>query len=218
MNFNYFINKKNEKEMKMLKTVSATALVLGSLANVAMAKNYIKFGVGPAISKGYQFDDVKMKENEALSMKVGLGREVRGNWSIEAELDRENISQKDKTFAGLIKVDDTVYTLSVDGVYSFKNSSKLTPFVGLGGNVSRVDTDAHVAGFKVVSDDSYSFGYNGKTGLNYKVSDLVSVGAEYKYKAILDVKNKIEIPGYYSESVKRDLGIHSLTVNFVRKF
>ncbi len=78
-----------------------------------------------------------------------------------------------------------VFTFMVNGYYAL-NLDKFRPYVGVGVGGAIVSADISSLGAKFVDDDDTVFAYQGIVGIEYRLSDSVSLGARYAYFATQD--------------------------------
>ncbi len=76
-------------------------------------------------------------------------------------------------------------TFMLNGYYAF-NLDKFRPYVGVGVGGAHVSADISALGFQAVDDSDTVFAYQGIVGLEYRLSDSVSLGARYAYFATQD--------------------------------
>ena len=81
--------------------------------------------------------------------------------------------------------DVSTFTFMVNGYYAL-NLDKFRPYVGVGVGGAHVSADISALGFQAVDDSDTVFAYQGIVGLEYRLSDSVSLGARYAYFATQD--------------------------------
>jgi len=78
--------------------------------------------------------------------------------------------------------------LFANGYYDFKNSSLLTPYVGVGVGVAFVDVDYSPSGVTIVEDEQAAFAYQAMAGASFAVTPRAEFYAGYRYRATPDVE------------------------------
>lgn len=140
-------------------------------------RNYTKGGVAGAIALGYNFCP---KFPLTVGVKFGMGRKnkLTGDWA-----DLAGNSGHYYQRIGLYNLD-----FALD--YDFKNSSKITPFVGLNGGLSLISQKGNV------SATAFGTDYEGKYGSSRRLNFMGGARAGLKY----DVNCKVALTlfGQYS--------------------
>lgn len=84
--------------------------------------------------------------------------------------------------------DATSWSLMSNLLYDIKNSSKFTPYIGLGlgGAIVNIDGTSPVNSSRIDESDTV-FAYQGIAGLSYNLNDAAHLFADYRYMRTLDV-------------------------------
>ncbi len=75
----------------------------------------------------------------------------------------------------------------VNGIVNLMPHSQLSPYLGAGAGIARVELDRLTGGgITGISDDTTRFAYQGIAGVSYTVTPQVSLALDYRYFATLD--------------------------------
>jgi len=106
----------------------------------------------------------------------GLRTELEAGWrdndidSISGEMDASG--------------DVTAKTLMINALYDFHNNSRLTPYLGAGVGIAKIEFDGVTAASMMpvmIDDDDRMFAYQGIAGVSYALNDSVMLSTEYHY-------------------------------------
>ncbi|MDD2388981.1 MAG: outer membrane beta-barrel protein [Desulfobacterales bacterium] len=115
---------------------------------------------------------------------LSLGQDY-GNIRIEAEISYlKNGYDKIKPAGNLLNSDGDVETwvFMLNGFYDFENSSPFTPYAGGGIGFAQIDiNDFSVYNHTVGNDEDTVFAYQLGAGINYEISESISLDLSYKY-------------------------------------
>ncbi len=185
-----------------LAALSAVALFAVPLVASANEGFYVS-GAG-----GVQWQDESNLDTTALvqksKYKTGWGADAAVGYAwdsgLRMELDLGHLENKLDKIGGVSASGKTkTWTLTANALYEFMPKERFTPFVGIGVGGARVDYSGvrTVAGSRL-SDDDNSLALKGIAGVDYKVTDAVSLFADYQYLNIVnlnytnDAGNKVE--------------------------
>jgi OmpA-OmpF porin, OOP family len=74
------------------------------------------------------------------------------------------------------------WTIMVNGLYDFVNSTRFTPYLGVGIGAANIDYGTvGPIGLGGIDDDTWTFAYQGIAGVSYRIADNFSVFANYQY-------------------------------------
>jgi len=119
----------------------------------------LKAGYGFNVSAGYNFDPIRAE------FEVGY-----------KNADVDKFKSSGATFPGNGS-NTTILSFMVDAYYDFKNSSKFTPFVGVG--LGALDGEFEDPGFR---SDDIKFGYQVIVGAAYNVTQNVALDISYRFE------------------------------------
>jgi opacity protein-like surface antigen len=177
----------------------ASTLLLASQAHCAD----VVFGAGSgfyaaANVRGNFMDDADLKRvGSSTGGKIrfddGAGFGVRGGFrfcewfALEGETGFTGNSVKSMTGAS-VDADFLQVPFMANALFSFPNTINLFPYVGagVGGTASIFDADHITVGntTAVGSESATSFSYQFFAGLEYKITEQISVGAFYNYRTV----------------------------------
>jgi OOP family OmpA-OmpF porin len=112
---------------------------------------------------------------------IGMQIGYRFNKNIRVEGAYDYMSQD------VTDVDDSsinASVLMVNGYYDFDFGSKFVPYVGVG--IGSLMPSATYSDTSITNSDQNQFAYQGIVGVDYKVSEKVSVGVNYRYMSWTD--------------------------------
>ena len=126
--------------------------------------------------------------NGSWSGELGVGYyftdKFRGEISYSASVLRDNTTYSGGGYMGLDWVDN--HSIFVSSYYDFSNSSRFTPYLGIGIGPSLIDTDQTFAHSNKNTD--ITFGYQGKFGVSYEAFDSTDLFLEGIYQATKSFK------------------------------
>ena len=173
-----------------------TGLLLSVSASTAMAAGpYISASGGVSIIHD---QDLKRSSGatDTAELKAGYGINASAGYNfdpirVEFEFGYKKSDVNKFTSAGITSPSNgsniTIMSYMVDAYYDLKNSSKFTPFVGVG--LGALNGEFKDPGFK--SDDT-TFGYQFFVGAAYNVTQNVALDLSYRFQG---AASDFEIPG-----------------------
>ncbi|MBK5275808.1 MAG: porin family protein [Desulfuromonadales bacterium] len=166
--------------------VMLAGLLLSVSASTAMAAGpYVGASGGVSI---FHDQDIKRSSgpNSTAELKTGYGFNVSAGYNfdpvrVEFEFGYKNADVDKFTAGGASSTgsgsDTTIMSYMADAYFDFKNSSKFTPYVGVG--LGALNGEFKSPGFK--SDDTV-FGYQFSVGAAYNVSKNVALDLSYRFQ------------------------------------
>jgi opacity protein-like surface antigen len=136
---------------------------------------YVSTSFGPNWDEGEPFAFVN--EDTGLAGMVALGTHVDGVDGLRFELEA-SFRTHEGTF-GPISFEHDTTALMANAVYDFSGLDKFVPYVLLGAGAAW--TDFTVANFAPLSLENSGFAWQAGVGVNYRVTDSVSLGVGYRY-------------------------------------
>lgn len=117
---------------------------------------------------------------------VAAGYTFSNNFRVEGELayQQNNFSTtRSYTDHQLLFEGTNIHTLAglINGYYDFKNSSKFTPYIGAGIGVGGIIN-------KYTNDLGAAFAYQVGAGVDYSITDKITVGVKYRYTGLDSVE------------------------------
>jgi opacity protein-like surface antigen len=149
-----------------------------AISSSVYASPYVELDLGASIPLDSEIiDDADASYNPTIAFTSAVGYAFNQNFRVdleygyqEADIDR---------IAG-VNVDGaaslTVHTALANGYYNFKNSTKITPFIG--GGVGAAFLEGNL-GSASASDTVLA--YQGTAGASYSVNDHLAVTGSYRY-------------------------------------
>ncbi len=168
--------------------LTAALLTVGT-ASAALAEGlYVSGSVGITKlddAQAYQayIGQEKIKYDVGSGWNVALGKEL-GVVRVEGELgykyasmDSYTLASNGRTYSS--STDQYLLSGMVNGYLDFKNSTKMTPYVGAGVGLiyGLVDQDGYTI-------DDTKFGYQGIVGVGYELNKRFTFDVSYRYQAI----------------------------------
>jgi len=164
--------------------IVAAATLFAVQANAQDAHMYMGAGVGLTDTPSTTVTDTasrKVKFDNGNMGSLFVGYDYGSAWRAEAELSRRA--------AGLKSVDGTAASgealatsLMLNGFYDFNVSAPVTPYLGLGFGLSRVEmNNAAPFGASSINDSDSALALQGIAGLSYGVSNALDLFADYRY-------------------------------------
>lgn len=172
-------------------TVMDTMKGKSSGGNVKSDGDDSVFGGGLAI--GYDF---------ATKFEVPLRAELEFSYFSEAEdsFSKRGHKTKQKLEIG---------TIFANAYWDFENSTKFTPYVGLGVGLAFIDSKGSMDGVGLSSKDTTNFAANAGLGLAYDIVNDLKVTLGYRFAYLGDAKSKSKF-GYQAKS--EDIYMHQLNL------
>lgn len=158
----------------------ATALALPLIASSAEAADpYVAVRAG----YGWTKTDVKRGDLKDYAPVIGaaIGTNIDRNVRVEAEYNYR--FESDDKIKGA-KAEMTAHTLMLNGYYDFHNSSKFTPYVGVGVGGAYWDAETKLSGRKVYDKDGWSWAAGAIGGISYELTSNVNLDLSAKYTYI----------------------------------
>lgn len=204
--------------MSRILGVGVGVVVVGALAFAAPAFAqgfYVSGNVGVNWQKDHDFDgpggvDVDVESDPGYVLSVAVGHDYGAltsniNLRAEAELSYRNNEVDSVDVAGGSGGSDgeaSATALMFNGFLDFKTNSRITPFVGLGVGVARVEFDDYSQGStNVLDDEDTVFAWQAAVGAAYEVTNSFDVTAEYRYFNTTDADVDGEDVEYLTHSV-----------------
>lgn len=130
--------------------------------------------------------------DEGYAVSGAVGYNFGAGWRSELEVAYRNNdvdSLENAAGASLPSPggDVTSTAFMFNGYYDLPTGTALTPYVGAGIGLARVNVDYDSAGVNIADEDSTEFAYQGVAGLSYAISPNADLFAEYKYFATSDI-------------------------------
>ena len=209
--------------------VAVTAGAVVGLARAAAADDgwYVSAGTGVSYLPDLKASNTMATANPtkiepSLGMAiVGAGGYAWGPIRLEEEIGwRDNGVDKVST-PGLGQQNGTgdlaPLSLMTNVYYDFDTGSKWTPFVGAG--IGGADLDARVveAGTTLTKSERIGLGYQGIVGLAYRVSDALSIKADYRYLATTPISFPND-PSLGAGTAKLTYESHAVLLGFIYRF
>lgn len=147
--------------------------------------NVETLGVVVPISSNSKLDDTLFSG----SLAIGYDFNSKFNIPVRAELEYSLFSQfssnVDFTFANIlftgINAEINMQTLLLNAYYDFHNSSKFTPYIGLGIGIAFVGADANDPMGTIGKNKQTNFAWNIGVGSSYAFTDKFSLDLAYRY-------------------------------------
>ena len=163
-----------------MRTIKQILMVAAGVAisSLVYASPYVELDLGASIPLDSKIiDNADASYNPTIAVTSAVGYAFNQNFRVdleygyqEADIDR---------IAG-VNVDGaaslTVHTALANGYYNFKNSTKITPFIG--GGVGAAFLEGNL-GSASASDTVLA--YQGTAGASYSVNDHLAVTGSYRY-------------------------------------
>lgn len=176
-----------ERQSRIVLSTAFAFLAVCGAAQAAEDGFYIGAAAGVNIARDSEFDTIAGQPDASYdtgftglaSAGYGLGTGLR----LEGELGFRGNDIDD--VAGVAGSGD-VSALTVMGnvLYDIDLGSRVTPYVGIGVGVARVDFDGvSPVGGSAVDDDDTAFAYQGIVGAAYEISDRFKLTLDYRYLA-----------------------------------
>lgn len=181
-----------------LRTATLVAL-LGALTPAAYAGGlYGNLNLGLAMPSD---SDLAMKDGLAPSVSLDKGFAIGGavgyrlteQVRLQAELayQTNEVNTMDLGLARLgMEGDVSSLAFLASGYFDFKNSSPLTPFVGAGLGVAKLELEdvryTHSLSGTGIEEDETLFAYHLDAGVNYALTSALSLDLKYRYFATAD--------------------------------
>ncbi len=180
--------------MRIVQRLLATAII-GLSASAALAEEnglYLGAAGGLSIARDSRIVGTGIDSNAEFDNGLaGAGAVGYGFGSgLRAELELGYRENDVDSIGGLAGAGD-VSAISTMGnvLFDFDNSSRFTPYLGVGAGAARVDLDgASPVGGGSINDDDTAFAYQGIAGVSYRVSDRFKLTLDYRYFAAPDVE------------------------------
>ncbi len=141
-------------------------------------------------SSGDSFSDAGM----GGALAVGYDFDVKYNVPVRTELEfamSDNIRNTDNSWGVPISGEVGINTLMLNVYYDFENSSKFTPYVGLGAGIAWVSMEGDIAGVADFSSKTQSnFAWNIGLGVAYDIAENFSADLGYRFAQFGDAKTK----------------------------
>jgi len=154
----------------------------------------------------------------AILGQVGYGF---GKIRLEGEIGwRQNEINKYADDFGPASPSGNISGVSIMGnaYYDFVNSSKWTPYIGVGiGGIDVNFDNLKAGGLPVTNDGDFLFAYQGIAGVSYAVNDQLSVKADYRYLGTTDGNFSVA-SRLGGGSAQGSYASHSVLVGFTWKF
>jgi len=190
------------EEQKMTNTsrLLATAAVLALLAPAAAKADdhgfYLGGNVGVSIPTDPDFDSAgvtnEVETNVGFAGIAAVGYQFDSNWRVQGEFAARlnNVSDITGTGAGPATDGDVnVYSLMADAIYNVPTGTRFEPYVGVGAGMAWVAAkDVGTIFGDTIDDTDAVFAYQGIAGVEYKVSDRLRAGLDYRYFRTADTK------------------------------
>lgn len=156
------------------------ALLIGAsalaLAGAAQAQGfYVSTSFGPNWDEGAPFAFVN--EDTGLAGMVALGTNVTDVKGLRFELEA-SFRTHEGTF-GPISFEHDTTALMANAIYDIDGLDRFVPYVLLGAGAAW--TDLTLANVAPLSLENSGFAYQAGVGVNYRLSDSMSVGVGYRY-------------------------------------
>lgn len=139
-----------------------------------------------SVAIGYDFSNItpiNIRTELEYSYKDKISFRPNMN-SIEHRLYLFNDSWIDRVEQdGYVENDIKMQSLMLNTLYDFKNSSKFTPYLGVGLGATYVKSNQRIAdySFEKKKDNDSSFSWSISAGVNYDLNNNVSLDLSYKY-------------------------------------
>ncbi len=139
-------------------------------------------------SSGDSFSDTTM----GGALAVGYDFDVKYNVPVRTELEfamGDSVKNTDNSAGIPISGEIGINSLMLNVYYDFENTSKFTPYVGLGAGIAWVSMEGDIAGVADFSSKTQSnFAWNVGLGVAYDVAENFSVDLGYRYAQFGDAK------------------------------
>lgn len=168
----------------MKKLITTTAIIFTAAISLeakadshSQERNgYIEGSAGLSNAWDNQIATVGPQYNNGINLNLKAGQyydDVIGDSDIRGEIEGSYIDNDFDNISG----DVTIYAGMVNGYYDFNNSSKITPYVGLG--VGAAFVEAQSSSF--TDDEQTVFAYQGMLGAAYEYDNDIDLTMGYKY-------------------------------------
>lgn len=176
--------------------VSAAAImVAGAAAHADRVGPYISAFGGYVMQPDLEFDDgtgaADLSTDNGWAAGGAMGYDF-GRPRVEAEVTyrRNEADQLSDPVAGTFDLNGNYSSLALmlNVLYDFENSSRFTPYIGVGAGAAWVyANDIAVKGFgTIIDDDDVQFAYQGIAGVKVAITTGLSLFVDYRYFATLD--------------------------------
>lgn len=179
------------RKASLFSSVALACCALATLAQPASAEQpttgpYVSFGGGaqwlrnskttaPPVSTTYRF-------NTGWAAVGALGYGLGNGFRVESEIGYRQ-SDVNKANTGAASGKAKAYHLMVNGLYDFNLGWPVTPYVGAGVGVARVNFDSvtvPLAG-RTIDDTATTFAYQGIAGVAYAITQNLKFDVSYRY-------------------------------------
>lgn len=144
------------------------------------------------------YDGGKVKSDDddnvfGAGLAVGYDFSSKFALPIRAELEFSYFTEAEGSFSKhghKVKNDLDIGTLFANAYWDFENSTKFTPYVGLGLGMAFIESDGKVDGVSVSDKTTTNFAWNAGAGLGYAIIDNLDVSLGYRFAYLGDAKTK----------------------------
>ncbi len=77
--------------------------------------------------------------------------------------------------------------------YDFNRSGRISPYLGAGIGIARVEVDYSPSGVGIISESEVAFAYQVKAGATWRLSDRLGVFTEYAFRGTPDVEFDVDL-------------------------
>ena len=194
--------------------LAALTLTLGTVdASAQTPGYYIGAGLGAALQQDSDLSGTGISGSVDTDMgwvgQLSIGRRY-GN-GFRSEIEAAYSDAYVDSISGATGAGGDISSLSaiINGLYDFKLEGPLTPYLGLGIGVARINYDGVTpVGGSRIDDSDTVFAYQGIAGVSYDLGDDMALTADYRYFRTLD-------PGFRTDggtSVDSEFGEHRIMV------
>lgn len=159
-------------------TIALLSILLLALLTASPSKAggyYVSTSFGPNWDEGAPFAGIN--EDTGLAGMVALGTNVGGIDGLRFELEASYRTHEGNF--GPISFEHDTTALMANAVYDFAGLDRVVPYVLLGAGAAW--TDLTIANVAPLTLENSGFAWQAGAGVNYRVTDSVSVGLGYRY-------------------------------------
>ncbi|MBF0250368.1 MAG: porin family protein, partial [Alphaproteobacteria bacterium] len=172
---------------KTIATLSfAAAMTASAIAYAGDATGpYVGAGLGWLDVEGTTVNDTTSRSVKFDDDKMGalfLGYDYGNAWRTELELSRRGGADLSTVSGTAATGDVSATSLMANVAYDFDLGLPVTPYLGAGLGLSRVDmSNARPFGASSIDDTDNALGLQGIAGLSYAINDNLDAFADYRY-------------------------------------
>jgi opacity protein-like surface antigen len=134
-------------------------------------------------------DTITLEFDTGYALGVAVGHNF-GMFRLEGEFGYQQNDIEEASAYGYSASaygDINCFSLLINGYFDFVNTSPLTPYIGLGIGMARIEVKSfEIAGYRIGSDDDTVFAYQLGGGVGYAMNENVTLDLQYRYFATED--------------------------------